>query len=770
MKTTVFEALLCRLRESLAFNPDAQEGPVALLWPDEGEQWKRVVDRIGEHLPLISLGDFDPAARRGPSYWLRCVVAGTIDGQLPEGKPIVYLPGVARTALRAVESCPSRVAPIAELQYRSQWFSHPNNRDWTVRALLAHQERGLGLNIDDDGATTSALQLALVQLLDERVDRLERLTIDADFLLELVNNDPVRSVLEWLDDPENFRERTGEARWDAFVRQSQSEFGFDPSTEGALSAARRLGTREDRWTKVWTRFFETPERYPGVVEQLRRARPEEFIVDHVDSWPQDSEAAEDHLRSKLHELDGLTAEKARSAILALDADHGPRRATVWAELNLTPLAFALEHLTVLAEVTRWPLAASNLEDLARDYVDRGWKADDAVVRALDSAPQGADRTAVSAAVSAIYNEWLDLGSEAMQSAVGPMVNANPYEVGAPATKAPGTAILFVDGLRFDIARRVEERLVDSGLQLRLSTTNAALPTVTQTAKPALMPVPGSALGPGPDLHAVNATSGTRASIQVLRTLLAENEVQILKATEFGDPSGAAWTEIGEIDHRGHEFGERIVEFLDEEVSRIVGRILELLEFGWEQVELVTDHGWLLVPGGMPKQELSSGTAEIRKGRCARLKAGAVVGVPTVPWFWDEDVTIALAPGASCFEANKEFEHGGISPQECIVPRAVVTAGGQAATKGPEITKVKWLGLQCRVEFTGVTDKIEVDLRGMPAEPASSIAERAKETTRAGRVSLVVPDEELEGEPVYLVLTSSSGQILAQRELVVGSNK
>ena len=46
----------------------------------------------------------------------------------------------------------------------------------------------------------------------------------------------------------------------------------------------------------------------------------------------------------------------------------------------------------------------------------------------------------------------------------------------------------------------------------------------------------------------------------------------------------------------------------------------------------------------------------------------------MPWFWDPDVRIALAPGVTCFEANKDYEHGGVSPQECIVPRLTVTAG------------------------------------------------------------------------------------------------
>jgi hypothetical protein len=180
---------------------------------------------------------------------------------------------------------------------------------------------------------------------------------------------------------------------------------------------------------------------------------------------------------------------------------------------------------------------------------------------------------------------------------------------------------------------------------------------------------------------------------------------------------------------------------------------------------------MLLPGGMEKVELPAATTEFKKGRCARLKDGAAVDVATVPWFWDPGVRIALAPGATCFEANKEYEHGGVSPQECIVPRLTVRAGAHTAGVGaPEFTKVKWLGLQCRVEFSGVTEKVTVDLRGLPAEPASSIAEQTKETSSAGKVSLFVRDEEHEGERAHLVLVSLDGTILAQREVVVGRNR
>ena len=68
-----------RVRRGCAgcYDPNVRVAPVALLWPDEGAQWEQVIDRVGEHLPVVSLGEYDPAAQRGPAYWIRCVVAGT---------------------------------------------------------------------------------------------------------------------------------------------------------------------------------------------------------------------------------------------------------------------------------------------------------------------------------------------------------------------------------------------------------------------------------------------------------------------------------------------------------------------------------------------------------------------------------------------------------------------------------------------------------------------------------------------------------------------
>ena len=775
MSDTVLDRLVTCVRRALAYDPNVRVAPAALLWPDEGRQWESLINRLGQHLPIITVGTYEPVVRRGPAYWIRCVVAGTIDMGLSKDTPIVYLPGIARSALRAVEHCPAELAPLAELQYRSQWFTHPNGRDWSARALLSHPDHGLGLRVSDDAETGEALLLALNHLFDEKVDRLARhILLDAEYFRDLVHPDPVRSLLGWLDDPQHYRNRLDRAQWTAFVQQCTSDFDFNPEWDGEVTGARKLAGRQGKWADVWDVFVSVPQRYAGIPDQLRKARPQEQLVlgsvTRSEVWPQDNDVAEDQLRSRLRDFEALTPEGARKETALLESGHAWRRGTVWAELEMAPLAFCLEQLAILAELTAQPLADTDLESLVADYIERGWRADDAALRALELAPQGADRMAATAAVSAMYRWWVDAGARALQAAVGPMANAQTYNPGPVASTAKGTVTVFIDGLRLDVAHRLQDRLGSAGLQIQTTTVLAALPTVTETAKAALVPVAKGSLRAGDELSA-QVSTGARATKAVLEGLALAAGVQCLSRAESGDPSGTAWTEIGQIDHLGHEPGVPLIDDIEREIEKIARRVRQLLEAGWQQVDIVTDHGWILLPGGMEKVELPVAATAKKKGRCARLKDGAAVDTPTVPWFWDQDVRIAIAPGATCFEANKEYEHGGVSPQECIVPRqSVKTGSAQPTAGGPEIVNVKWLGLLCRIELAGVSADVVADLRVHPGDPSTSLAQEAKETAGAGRISLVVPDEDFEGEKAYLVLMAPDGHLLAQREVVVGRNR
>ena len=770
MSETVLDRLLLALDLSGAYDANAVAPPIAMLWPDEARQWESVIPNLRLRRRIASYGPIDPHEQRGPAYWLRCVIAATIDlDGAPGGVPIVYLPGVSRDVLRTLDAVSTDLAPLGALQHRCQWFSHPNGKDWTVRALLSNRERGLGLSIATDTSTATALVSSLRSLIEQPWSRLEEKHIDVDYLNGLLNPDPVRSVLNWLDDPLAMRKSLEDGAWPAFVQQCKHDFGYDPAAAGEIEGARLLGDAVGKWAQAWQRFRENPSDYPGIPDRLRQAQPS-LLPLNPGAWPALAEEAEEHLRTDLSSLAHGTAQQARTAILELDETHKPRRGHVWADLGWSPLVLALEHLAEVARVTASGPTGTSVESIADWYAATGWRADRAVLAALAEVNRKVDIAAVESALAATYRPWLDAAAKALQAAVGPDANAGTY-LATPAPKlSGGEVVVFIDGLRLDVAHLLADRLVGAGLDIELETGFAALPTVTQTSKPALVPIDQRRLAPGTGLDARRAPDGPAAGVQVLRGLMADEDVQVLGPGDLGNPLGKAWTEAGELDSRGHHLGVGLVHEIDDQVQRIAVRIEELLDAGWTTATIVTDHGWLLLPGGLPKNEdLPVAVTDTKKGRCARVKDGAVLSVPTVPWHWDRDVRIAIAPGISCFEANQTYEHGGVSPQECVVPRLSVTRQ-KAPTGGATITSVKWRGLTLVVEFAGLPDRATVDLRIAAGDASSSIAEMGRVTGGHGKAILLVSDDDLEGKRAQLVVLGPGGSLILQRETTVGQNR
>jgi hypothetical protein len=771
MSETLLDRLVIALDQAASSDGNVFAPPVALLWPDRARQWEGAIERLRERRRVLTLGSHDPGHLRGPAFWVRCIVAGTVKVDGPDGLPIVYLPGVSRDDLRSVASDDQRLAPLAPLQHRSQWFTQGSGKDWTVRALLTNKERGLGLNVAGDDSTAQALVAGLDHLVGEPLSRLEGRHIDASFVNGLLNPDPVRLLLRWIDNPSAVQHELVGAAWDAFVAQCKADYGFDPASTGVVEAARRLGTGEGAWQQVWQRFRESPAEYPDVPSRLRAAQPAQLILSSPGSWPGPVADAEESLRAALVGLEHLPASDARQTVLDLEEEHKARRGYVWADLGWTPLALALEHLAEIARGTVSWSPTGSVPLIREWYAASGWKVDRSVLRALDEVDRKADLAAVSAVLTAIYRPWLDHGARALQDAVGPEANSGTYVAGAAPALAAGEVVVFVDGLRLDVAHLLTERLEGAGTSLATATVLAAMPTVTQTAKPTLVPIDQSLLGPGDALDACRASSGAKAGVQVLRSLLDEAGVHVLGPQETGDPGGRAWTETGEVDHKGHDLGVRLAYEINDEVARIARRIRDLLDAGWSKVTVVTDHGWLLLPSGLPKNEgLPVAATVSKKGRCARVKDGASIDIPTVPWHWDKDVQIAVAQGISCFEANQTYEHGGISPQECIVPRLTVKATATATISRADITSIKWRGLTLVVEFTDLPDGAKVDLRRHAGDAGSSIADLARVTGGTGKVILLVEDEDLEGEQAQLVVAAADGTVLLQRETTVAQNR
>ena len=127
--------------------------------------------------------------------------------------------------------------------------------------------------------------------------------------------------------------------------------------------------------------------------------------------------------------------------------------------------------------------------------------------------------------------------------------------------------------------------------------------------------------------------------------------------------------------------------------------------------------------------------------------------------------IAVAPGIACYEAGKIYEHGGVSPQECVTPHLVVEAvTGPVSVGAASIGAIGWTGMRCRIEADG-PDGTMVDIRMKPADAESSVATQPK-ALEGGKCSLVVPADQLEGQAAVVVLVDAVGTVLAQRHTVI----
>lgn len=763
MSETFLDMLVRALREAAQHDSHDSAKRIAVLWTDPEEEWRPILGALRHRIPLLTLGgpgEYDPASLTGPAYYLRCLVARTLPG-VPEGEvPVIYLRGVSRAAVRVREECPKAVLPLVELQYRGSFFCARKTTDWTITAFLQSE---VGVAIAGDGGTREAVLRSLVRLAEQPLARLRKeAPLRAEWFDRLHHPDPARAILDWLSDPERFKADRKEDGWAAFRSLLRSLFDLDPETQKEVTGARRLAERRENWKPVWDRFAEHPEDWPGLPERLRVARPQTGLLDRVsapDRWPQDNEAAEDHLRSALADLTIEKPGPAREAVLKLEAQHGPRRDSVWAKLGKTPLAAALAPLAVIAGGTQKALTG-DIAGLASAWTSEGWKVDLAALDARACIDAPPDEAAVRAAVRAMYLPWLDTTATIFQKAVA----TEGWQAPSPIEWGPGVCVLFSDGLRYDVAQRLTEILRADGLEVGVGTRRGALPGLTETAKPALMPIADKLrAAAGFDVSLTTSTS-PRASTDALRVAMERAGICLL-GDGVGDTSKPGWTECGDVDHRGHDLGWGLGRELNGLLQKIAHRIRVLVDAGWTEVRVVTDHGWLAVPGelGKPPDVLPEHLSEVRKGRCARMKPNSQTVEQTVPWHFDPQVRVAVAPGASCYEAGKGYEHGGLSPQECILP--VLTVRGNVPKSALSIVKIGWRSLRLSVEIEGAPEGATLDVRGEPGDDVSWIG-GAQRVGPDGHATGLVHDDRRLGVAAWVVVLSGT-TLLAQRETKVG---
>lgn len=776
---TILDCFVQTIRAAASFNSEVQEKPHCILWPDKERQWESAIPKLQAALPeLLVLGSYDSTKRTGPAIWLRCAIARALPEISIAATPIIYLPGVGKQDLRAIEQCPAPLKPLAELQYRGVIWTQQNSKDWTLLSFLVSSAvPELGFDVAADAEAKQAIQGALTRIFDADVEAFRGKRLDKDFFNQLVTSgDHVRDILDWLSNPEAFKSSQPANTWKAFVSNCKSHFKFDPSAQSPIDAAKLLAQHKAHWEVAWNRFCETPQSYPGIPAYIRKSKPPEDMFSTVavtGSYPQWNEGEEEELRKELLNLKNVATKDAQERLLDLEIRHGERRALPWAKLGETNLALALEHLARIVQVATESPSCSTLQDFAEAHHTRGFLADDAMLRCLTIPKNTEESEAVNAALLAVYFPWMESLARSLQDTVAksgyaPSTHLSPQY----SANVNSVCILFVDGLRFDLGMKLLGLLEIKGLSVSGVPTWTALPSVTATGKAAVSPVANKVTGStsNTDFEPEVAATGQSLNSYHFKKLLTEAGWSFLAGNDLGDGEGKAWCEFGDIDSEGHSKGCKIARALDDFLSEIVTKVENLLAAGWKTIKVVTDHGWLLLPEGLPKVSLEKALVESRWGRCAALKEGATTSEPVVPWFWNAAQSFALASGISCFHEGEEYAHGGLSVQECLTLQLEIRCTNEPEAGGTNIAHHKWKGLRCTVTADGDTVGVFVDIRKHSGDESSSLVVKRAPIRDDGTASVIVENEDLEGTDAVLVLQSAEGKIVAQLATIVGGGK
>ena len=759
--TTPLDALISAVRDAASYNASAEAPPEAVLWCDENKTFVPLLPALRERVPeLLTCGDFDPATRIGPAVWLRAVLAGAVSGMdIPEGvTPIVYLPGVGRETLKSADDCPALLQPLVWYTVAGTLFGHVNGKDWTLRGFLTSSRGPLKLVIAEDNATRVALAQAAPRFCSRSMEDLSGKSWDADQLNALLAPDLEADMLDWIDGA--FTETGDSNRFAAFASIAAKQLKFDPNELSPQDAVRRLAKREGRWAEVWGRF-EASTGFETVVSYLRLEEPATLFehLENRDSYPRLNTQEEERLREALISLADLTPEDAKRQIAELEDEHAWRRETVWARRGEAPLAQAIAFMAKVS--TAEPLPSHDGNALGEAYVTAGADVDWAAMCALSAAPREVDREAVTAALRAVYLPWVEAGALSLQE----LIRVGKAKLAAPSDAEPkATTILFVDGLRMDIARELVRRLEADGVKVSLDWMWSGFPTVTATCKPLVSPVAPILKGPPTTSDVLPLSPEGKPVTKPVLFKLMEAHGWETDSTLL--PDARLWTEAGRFDEEGHALGARLAGHLSAGIRDAADRILELVASG-RSLRIVTDHGWLLMPGGLSHAALDVGLVEPngKRTRCALVKAEAQTSYLQIPWTWNPEVSVATATGARSFFASYEYAHGGVSPQECILPILEVASDG--AKRTVTISQAKWEGLRLRVHVENGAD-FRVDLRLGSEIGGSSLIKGGRVLDERGRTSFLVSDEH-DRETACLVVLDDEDRVLAHRTLTVGED-
>jgi hypothetical protein len=770
MNHSIYDKVIQALKQAESHNSSVMVRPEVILWPDPENQWCEVMEILQQSIPhLLIYGSYAPEKKQGPAIWLKCMIARVLPEAIwdAEAIPIIYLPGVAKSDLRNVENAVFNFQPLLEYQYTGTLFIQENGREWSILAFVENPNLGLGLKVTKDNATKEALKKTLPSIFQDRDMLAHKTIIDADYLNNQLFPDIIPTILKWMCKGEPFFQNIKDGKREVFTSLCKSQYEFEPDHKNIKAIAEKLGSQKNTWKYVWQLYANAPHKYPEIEELLRLAKPADLGTGIFalpdESWPQVNKQKEEALAQALTKAAKQDAAQALVTLQLLEQEHRIRKNWVWFELGKAPLAAALPNLEQMAAIIAESYSSSSIEDIKNYYVTRGFLVDQFMRKALVSVKSEKDKSIVKSFIRLFYQPWLENITNKFQKLVekdtGIFTSQN-------AVKETETFVLFVDAFRYELAEEFCKRLAKQKWEVSLQAGWSAIPTLTATAKPNASPI-STAISTQSEIleFRPQLQNGKDLLTPVFRDAIEDAGFKLVTQATDIQSGGKYWQEIGEIDTRGHEEQSGMVKRIDELFEQVQEALSIAFDRGIKKVKIVTDHGWLLLPGGLPKTQLNAGLTETRWGRCTLIKEGASTDLLHLPWRWNPSIYIAYAPGISFFKANQEFAHGGISIHECLVPTMIIE-NQNGGYEMADIKMVKWVNLKCTIVTNDLPDGFTVDIRTKYNDAKTSIVLSQNKNLKGNTVTLMV-DDEAESQAATIVLIDENERILDKKPTTVG---
>jgi len=447
----------------------------------------------------------------------------------------------------------------------------------------------------------------------------------------------------------------------------------------------------------------------------------------------------------------------------LETGHKERKKWVWAELGYAPLVFALEYLIKMAQNINIPYPSGSVQELINFYTETGYYTDTCMRKAYASVKSEKDKIVISGLIQLLYKPWLEKITEKLQT----LIENNFAALKKVAIDDTSQNFyLFVDAFRYEIAKEYLELLSKKGLKVELSHTISSFPTLTATAKPKSSPLANEiSLSSEFNDFTPQFKSGKPVIISNFR-----NELE-LKGFAHSEKRGfeqdkSYWLEIGNIDTKGHDEQSEMLKRMDELFEEITEILDIAAENGIKKIKVVTDHGWLMLPGGLPSAKIVKDLTVARCGRCALIKEGVKTDLTQLPWEWNPAIYIAYAPGISFFRKNEEYAHGGISLQECIIPELIIHIV-QPELFTAKIVYHRWVNLRCNIETKNAPDGYKIDIRTKYNDEHTSVILSSTQSILDNKCSLIVDDSVIDSA-AFIVLTNERGKIIDKINTTIGN--